>query len=111
LDKTTISQDEYERVLTRMEEKDRSNPKKRWVNRMMRSAKQYYKLCPYYDKKTGECFIKKTDPHFTNTRCDRDGRFDSCSVFEGFLEKKYEEYVSKGRPLPVDFFEVVTGFI
>ncbi len=111
MDKTVISQDEYDRFLTRAEEKERSDPKNRWIARMFRSARQYYKLCPYYDKKTGDCFIKKTMPGYTGTKCDREGRFDTCPVFQDFLTKKYEEYKARGRPLPVDFFEVVAGFV
>jgi len=82
-----------------VEQKPESEAQK-WIQRMLRSAKQYYKLCPYYDKKTLKCFLK------LGGKCDRDGKFDTCPVFTSFLEDKYKEYVSKKRPLPMDFLDV-----
>ncbi|MEZ0290379.1 MAG: hypothetical protein ABWJ42_04740 [Sulfolobales archaeon] len=76
-----------------------ADPKRRWVERMMRSAKKYHKICPYYDKKTNSCFLK------LGGKCDRDGRFEACPVFIDFLEKRYDAIVSSGKPLPVDFMD------
>jgi len=72
----------------------------KWVQKMVRSARQYYKLCPYFDKKTLQCFLK------LGGKCDRDGRFDTCHVFVEFLQSKYVEYKSKKRVLPMDFLDV-----
>ncbi len=72
----------------------------RWVQKMIRSAKQYHKLCPYYDKKTLQCFLRLGE------KCDRDGRFETCPVFIEFLENKYMEYTSKGRSPPMDFLDI-----
>lgn len=72
----------------------------RWVQRMLKSAKQYHKLCPYYDKKTKKCFLT------LGGKCDRDGKFDACPVFVSFLENKYREFVSRGRTPPSDFLDV-----
>lgn len=72
----------------------------RWVQRMLKSAKQYHKLCPYFDKKTKQCFI------ILGGKCDREGKFDTCPVFLKFLENKYNEYVSKGRIPPSDFLDI-----
>ncbi len=33
------------------------DPKQRWIVRIVRSMKDYYKKCPYYDTKSGDCFI------------------------------------------------------
>ncbi len=98
-----ISEEELNRMLSSATpSKEKADPKKRWVDRMIRSAKKYHKICPYYDKKTGNCFIKQLK--FTkNTRCDRDGRFDGCVVFIEYLEEKYEWFKSSGQTPPVDF--------
>ncbi len=72
----------------------------KWVQRMLKSAKQYHKLCPYFDKKTKQCFLS------LGGKCDREGKFDTCPVFMKFLENKYNEYVSKGRIPPSDFLDV-----
>ncbi len=82
------------------EEKGKSDPASRWVQRMIRSAKQYHKLCPYYDKKTMQCFLQ------LGGKCDRDGKFETCPVFADFLYKKYQEYKEKKRPLPMDFLDI-----
>jgi hypothetical protein len=74
--------------------------KDRWIQRMLRSARTYHKLCPYFDKKTQQCFIKLGE------ECDRDGKYDTCPVFIDFLSQKYTEYASKGRPLPTDFLDI-----
>lgn len=73
--------------------------KKKWVDKMIKSAKKYHKICPYYDKKTNSCFLR------LGGKCDRDGKFDTCPVFIEFLEKKYDSFVRSGRPLPVDFMD------
>lgn len=103
-----ISEEEYRKALLKIEEKERKDPKRKWVGRMMRSAKQYYKLCPYYDKKTGECFQKKSKEKYLNlgtpgTRCDREGRFDNCPVFIAYIEDAYDEIAKRGLQLPMDF--------
>ncbi|MEM0020913.1 MAG: hypothetical protein QW039_00095 [Fervidicoccaceae archaeon] len=74
--------------------------KDKWIQKMLRSARTYHKLCPYYDKKTQQCFIKLGED------CDRDGKYDTCQVFMDFLSSKYDEYASKGRSLPVDFLDI-----
>lgn len=85
-----------------MEKPDKKvDEKQRWVNRILKSAKQYHKLCPYYDKRTKMCFITM------GTKCDREGKFDTCHIFRAFLEKKYDEFKSKNKPLPLDFTDVV----
>jgi len=71
-----------------------------WVERMMKSARKYYKRCPYFDHKTKMCFITLGE------KCTREGKYDGCSVFLDFLKKKYDEYTSKGRPLPTDFLDI-----
>ncbi len=95
-----VPEEEINRMLSQTEEKERKDPKKRWINRMMRSAKQYHKMCPYFDKRTGKCFLKLGE------KCERDGRFDGCPVFIDWLAKKYDELKSKGRPLPMDFLDL-----
>ncbi|NPA04810.1 MAG: hypothetical protein GXO09_01765 [Crenarchaeota archaeon] len=95
-----VSEEELKKALIQAEEKERRDPKKRWVNRMMKSAKQYHKMCPYYDKRTGNCFLKLGE------RCERDGKFDGCPVFIEWLSKKYDELKAKGRPLPMDFLDL-----
>ncbi len=99
--KSLISDDELRKALEEKQRvKETTNEKQKWVARMLRSAKHHHKICPYYDKKTGMCFLT------LGSRCDRDGRFENCPVFRSFLERKYEEYKSKGRPLPMDFADI-----
>ena len=91
------------------EEKERSeeeSPRKRWVTKMIRSAKRYHKLCPYYDKKTGQCLLYPT-LYNTIGKCDREGRYDNCPVFIKFLENAYDTYTKKRKVLPRDFQELV----
>ncbi len=95
-----LSNEELEKILKQAEEKERKDPKNRWINRMMRSAKQYHKMCPYYDKRTTKCFI------LLGGKCERDGRFDGCPVFIDWLSRKYDELKSKGGPLPMDFLDL-----
>lgn len=87
------------------EEKE-SSPEKKWIQKMIRSAKQYHKLCPYYDKKTKQCLLMVT-VEGRQDRCDRDGKFENCPIFIKFLEKVYTYYKSKGKSLPNDFQDVV----
>uniref|UniRef100_A0A7C4H8U0 Uncharacterized protein n=1 Tax=Staphylothermus marinus TaxID=2280 RepID=A0A7C4H8U0_STAMA len=75
--------------------------KQKWVQKMIKSAKHHHKICPYFDKKTQMCFLK------LGSKCDRDGKFDICTVFRQFIENKYEEYKAKGKPLPVNFADLV----
>lgn len=97
---TKITEKDLKEAL--MEKQDKKlDEKQKWINRILKSAKQYHKLCPYYDKRTKMCFLT------TGTKCDREGRFDACPVFRAFLEKKYNEFKAKNKPLPLDFTDVV----
>lgn len=96
-----ITNKDIEEALASKEEKKTVDEKQKWVQRMIRSAKHHHKICPYYDKKTGMCFLK------LGSKCDRDGKFDICPVFRQFIESKYDEYKSKGLPLPVNFADLV----
>ncbi|ABN69830.1 conserved hypothetical protein [Staphylothermus marinus F1] len=95
-----IEDHELQEALGKVEKKEEVDEKQRWIQRMIRSAKHHHKICPYYDKKTGMCFLTLGE------KCTRDGRYETCPVFREFLEKKYEEYKSKGLPLPVDFADI-----
>ncbi len=97
---TKISEKDLEEALMGKAEK-KVDEKQRWVNRILRSAKQYHKLCPYFDKRTRMCFIGM------GIKCEREGKFEACPVFRQFLEAKYDEYKAKNRPLPLDFQDVV----
>ncbi len=97
-----ISEEELNKALTSVTPREKADPKKRWVDRMVKSAKKYHKICPYYDKKTGNCFIKQLK-FLKNTKCDRDGKFEGCPAFISYLEEKYDTYKSAGGPLPMDF--------
>ncbi len=90
-------------------EQIKEDPKKRWIERMIKSAKKYHKICPYYDKKTANCFIKQLK-NVKVSKCDRDGKFDGCAVFVDYLEERYEWYVSSGVLLPVDFRDITSIF-
>ncbi|MEO3993907.1 MAG: hypothetical protein QN229_06370 [Desulfurococcaceae archaeon TW002] len=83
--------------------------KRKWIEKMIKSAKKYHKICPYYDKKTANCFIKQLKS-IKVSKCDRDGKFDGCVVFTGYLEERYEWYVSSGVLLPVDFRDITSIF-
>ena len=78
--------------------------KRAWVQKMIRSAKLHHKLCPFYDRKKKLCFLKLGE------RCLTDGRFENCPVFISFLEKRYDEIVAAGKPLPVDFEDPLVQF-
>lgn len=80
--------------------------KAKWIEKMIKSAKRYHKLCPYYDRRTGMCLLMVTVEGRTG-KCDRDGRFEGCPVFVKFLEKMYEYYTSRKKVLPNDFQDVV----
>ncbi len=103
---TKVTDHELQKALSEAEKKEReSDEKQKWIQRMIRSARHHHKICPYYDKKTGMCFLTLGE------KCTRDGRYENCPVFREFLEKKYEEYKSKGLPLPVDFADItITPF-
>ncbi|MCE4624695.1 MAG: hypothetical protein F7C35_02365 [Desulfurococcales archaeon] len=85
---------------------EQDNVKAKWIEKMVKSAKRYHKLCPYYDKRTGQCLLMVTVEGRTG-KCDREGRFDGCPVFTKFLEKMYEYYRSRKKVLPNDFQDVV----
>uniref|UniRef100_A0A7C4BD71 Uncharacterized protein n=1 Tax=Ignisphaera aggregans TaxID=334771 RepID=A0A7C4BD71_9CREN len=80
------------------------DPKKVWVQKMIRSAKLHHKLCPFYDRKKRFCFLKLGE------RCTLDGRFENCTVFTSFLERRYDEIVATGKPLPIDFEDPLVQF-
>ncbi len=92
-----------ERPIQKAEAED---PRKRWVQKMVKSARRYHKLCPYFDKKTGMCLLMVT-VEGRQGKCDRDGKYDNCPVFYKFLEKVYDNYTSRRRVLPNDFQDVV----
>ncbi len=98
---TRISEKDLAEALMEKQEKRVVDEKQKWVNRILKSAKQYHKLCPYFDKRTKMCFIAM------GTKCDREGRFETCPVFRSFLERKYDEFKAKNKPLPLDFADVV----
>ena len=97
---TKISEKDLIEALMEKSEK-KTDEKQRWVNRILKSAKQYHKLCPYFDKRTKMCFIGM------GIKCEREGKFDACHIFKSFLEQKFDEYKSKNKPLPLDFQDVV----
>lgn len=81
-------------------------PEKRWVQKMIKSARRYHKLCPYYDKKTRQCLLMVT-VEGRQGRCDRDGKFENCPIFVKFLEKMFKYYTERRKVLPTDFQDVV----
>ncbi|MEM4592392.1 MAG: hypothetical protein QW196_03235 [Sulfolobales archaeon] len=74
----------------------------RWVEKIIKSAKQTYKLCPYFDKKTSSCFIKMMKSQ-KKAKCDREGKFDTCPVFVDFIGEQYDKLVVTQKVLPQDF--------
>ncbi|MEZ0394022.1 MAG: hypothetical protein ABWK00_03110 [Desulfurococcaceae archaeon] len=98
---TRVTDEELQRALLEKREKKPADEKQRWVQRILRSAKQYHRICPYYDKRTRMCFI------LSGTKCDREGKFEGCPVFKSFIESKYDEYKAKNLPLPMDFNDLV----
>ena len=79
---------------------------KKWIANMLKTAKKYHKLCPYFDKKTTQCLLMATVEGRVG-KCDRDGKYDGCPVLVKFLEKLYKYYVERGKVLPKDFQDVV----
>jgi hypothetical protein len=98
------------RVLTRDNETSvkirEEDAERRWVALMMKTAKKYHKLCPYFDKKTAQCLLMVTVEGKVG-KCDRDGRYDGCPILLKFLEKLYRYHVERGKVLPRDFQDVV----
>ena len=80
--------------------KEAKDPKSKWIARILKSIKMYYKRCPYYDTKTGICFISYDRE---DNRCRREGKYEDCPILEAFLAKRYDEIKAKGKPLPYDF--------
>ncbi len=105
-----VSEEELNRVLsTTVPTVEKKDPKRIWVERMLKSAKLYHKICPYYDKKTGGCFIKQLKT-LRKAKCDRDGRFEGCQVFVQFLEDVYDKIKREGGILPMDFRDIPMVF-
>jgi len=104
LSKHTVTDKELQKLL---EEKQKQviDEKQKWVNKMIKSAKQQHKICPYFDKKTKQCFIT------LGLKCDREGKFETCPVFKAFLERKYDEYRAKGAPLPMSFADITLPIV
>ncbi len=76
--------------------------KPKWIEKMVKSAKQTYKLCPYFDKKMNSCFIKMMKSQ-KKTKCDREGKFDTCPTFMDFMGEQYDKLVGSWKALPQDF--------
>lgn len=74
----------------------------KWVEKIIKSAKQSYKLCPYFDKKTSSCFIKMMRSQ-KKAKCDREGKFDTCPVFIDFIGEQYDKLITSSKVLPQDF--------
>ncbi|MGC9209730.1 MAG: hypothetical protein ACP5FT_00435 [Acidilobus sp.] len=87
---------------------EQADGKRRWIAKIMKSAKSQHKLCPYYDKKTQICFLTITMFN-QQGRCDREGKFDGCPLFTQFLEKVYDDYTSKRKALPNSFQDIIWG--
>ncbi len=85
-------------------EEKQKDPKKRWVQKMIRSAKLHHKICPYFDRKKKLCFLKLGE------KCPYEGKFDNCPIFVQFLEKRYDEITAAGKPLPADFEDPLVQF-
>lgn len=90
--------------MARKVDENQREGKKQWVQKMIKSAKLHHKICPFYDRKKKFCFIKLGE------KCSYDGKFDNCPVFVEFLEKRYDEIVSAGRSLPIDFEDPLVQF-
>ncbi len=95
-----VTEDELKKALSTAVV-ERKDPKKRWMERMMKSAKSYHKICPYFDKRLGNCFLRQLSDK--KGKCEREGKFDGCPVFIGFLDQSYDKLVREGRQLPIDF--------
>jgi len=97
-----ISEEELNKALSATRPREKADPRRRWVEKMVKSAAKYHKICPYFDKKTGNCFIKQLK-FLKSVRCDREGNFESCPVFISYLEEKFDWFRETGQPLPMDF--------
>jgi hypothetical protein len=84
--------------------------KKKWILKMLKSAKAQYKLCPYFDKKTIQCFLMLTMKN-KNSKCDRDGRFDTCPLFLEYLDKVYDNLNKNKKIMPNNFQDIVNTLI
>lgn len=80
--------------------KEVKDPRQKWIIRIIRSMRMYYKKCPYFDPKTNACFISFMG---SDDKCHRDGKYEGCPVLEGFLGRRYDELRAKGKPVPYDF--------
>lgn len=80
---------------------------KKWISLMIRTAKKYHKLCPYFDKKGSQCLLMATMEGKLG-RCDREGRFEGCPTFTRFLETIYHKYTSQRKVLPRDFQDLMS---
>lgn len=96
-----ISEEEMNKALAKAEkEAEKKDHKKQWIEKMIKSAKTYYKLCPYFDKKTNRCFLTLGE------KCPREGKYENCPIFLGYLDTKYQEITSKKKMLPMDFLDL-----
>ncbi|MCE4607660.1 MAG: hypothetical protein F7B61_01700 [Caldisphaeraceae archaeon] len=91
-------------------EEERQDVKKRWVAKMVKSAKKNHKICPYLDRRTNQCFLMLTMKN-QQGKCDREGKFDGCPVFLEFLDRVYNSYHEKGKNPPSDFHDVVNTVV
>ncbi|AWR98319.1 hypothetical protein DFR86_09630 [Acidianus sulfidivorans JP7] len=102
-----MSEDEISKALAKAEkEAEKKDHKKIWIEKMMKSAKTYYKLCPYYDNKTSSCFLTLSNTTNGGNKCTREGKYENCPIFLAFLDSKYQEYTSKKKILPLDFLDL-----
>ncbi|MEM1851694.1 MAG: hypothetical protein QW065_00075 [Acidilobaceae archaeon] len=92
---------------TSNKEAQEDSEEKKWVSLMMRSAKKYHRLCPYFDKKTLVCLIS-VNVEGKQEKCGREGKFEGCPVLAKLLEKAYKHYKERGKALPKDFQDVVS---
>lgn len=80
---------------------------KKWISLMIKSAKKYHKLCPYFDKKGSQCLLMATMEGKLG-RCDREGKFEGCPVLNKFLEMIYQRYTLQKKVLPRDFQDLMS---
>jgi hypothetical protein len=96
-----VTEEELSSILKKAEmEAEKKDRKKQWIERMIKSAKTYYKICPYFDKKSSKCFLSMGE------KCNREGKYDNCPVFLNFIDTKYTEITSKKKMLPMDFLDL-----
>lgn len=79
------------------------DPRQKWIIRIVKSMKMYYKKCPYFDTKSGDCFISFNS---NDNKCHRDGKYEGCPILEAFLGQRYDELKRKGKPIPYDFRDI-----